>query len=102
MDDMTIQDVLEAHGDFAHGGAAESVAEDWEMYDFTPAEVEEWLKARCFEPGAADSLKLAGVSPEQARTETEIGIGGYMETIGYKFSNNDLTLGQVCEILGIE
>ena len=46
---MTICNVIERQGHFAHGGNPET-AESWAECDFEGPEVEEWLNARCFDP----------------------------------------------------
>jgi len=52
------------------------------------------LEARCFEPQAARSLAGLGVTPGQAASRTRDGGGEYVDTIGYKVANGDLTARQ--------
>jgi hypothetical protein len=47
---MTIRDVIERHGHFAHGGNPDDTAETWAESGFEAPEVDEWLLARCFDP----------------------------------------------------
>ena len=42
---MTIQDVLEHYGFWAHGGHIQRVAAEWEEEGFTALEVDAWLEA---------------------------------------------------------
>jgi len=67
--------------------------------DFGPDEVQAWLDARCFNSGDAYELKAAGVTPAQASTLTGEGLGEYVDTLGYKVSNSDLSVEEVLAIL---
>ncbi len=79
-------------GDLAdRGGAAEIAAERWTHAGFDDELTVKWLRARCFDPGAARELSELGVTPEQSAVRTRDGGGGYIETIGYKVANGDLT-----------
>jgi hypothetical protein len=60
---MLIRDVIERHGRFAHGGNLDDTAEAWAEAGFEADEVEEWLNARCFDPGVARDLAEAGLEP---------------------------------------
>ena len=64
---MTIRAVVESHGHFAHGGNPEDTAETWAESGFEAHEVDEWLKARCFDPSAARDLADAGIDPDGRR-----------------------------------
>lgn len=98
---MTIRDVIEAHGHFAHGGNPDDAAETWAAVGFEPEEVEEWLRARCFAPDAARDLADAGVTPDLAATKTEMGRGDYTDTIGFKVSDGDLEVEEARDLLGV-
>jgi hypothetical protein len=101
MDDMEV--VIRSHGDFAYGSEkVEDIAQEWRDYNFTPEEADEWLKAGCFRASDARALADIDITPKKASLDTNEGIGGYTASIGYKFSNNDLTIDQVQEILGVE
>lgn len=84
-------DTLNHYGDFALGGeSANEVAAQWERHGFTlAADVDAWLKARCFDPQAASDLWAAGVTPSQATAA--VMVGGQSVTIGYAVSNGDLS-----------
>ncbi len=98
---MTIRDVIESHGHFAHGGNPDDAAETWAESGFEAAEVEEWLRARCFNPSAAEDLADAGVTPELAATRTEMGRGDYTDTVGFKVSDGDLEVEEARDLLGV-
>ena len=96
-DDMLT--VIESHGDFAHGGDPEGTAEDWEAYDISPREADEFLDARTFEPSVAADLLEEGYGHLDAAEEVDIGSGDYSDTLGYKVSNGDLSLDDAIEYL---
>ncbi|WP_206922984.1 Arc family DNA-binding protein [Alicyclobacillus acidoterrestris] len=96
---ITMQDVVEKHGDFAHGGDVEYGVKSWERAGFTPEEADAWLEARCFEAVDARRLADAGITPEQAAQSDEE-IGGYVDTIGYKVANGDLSVERAKEAIG--
>ena len=96
---MTIRDVIESHGNFAHGGNPDDTAETWLDVGFDTHEVEEWLRARCFDPNTARDLADAGVTPEMASIKTEAGRGDYVDTIGFKVSDNDLEVDEARELV---
>jgi hypothetical protein len=97
---MTIRDVIESHGHFAHGGNPEDAAETWGEAGFDAAEVEEWLRARCFDPSAARDLTDAGVTAQMAAMRTEAGQGDYTDTVGFKVSDNDLEVEEARDLVG--
>lgn len=68
---MTIREVIERHGHFAHGGNSDDTAEAWAEAGFKADEVEEWLNARCLDPSIARDMADAGVPPADARIKTE-------------------------------
>lgn len=98
---MTIRDVIEAHGHFAHGGNPDDAAETWAESGFEAPEVEEWLNARCFNPSAARDLADAGVTPDMARMKTSAGSGDYVETVGFKVSDGDLEAEEARDLVGV-
>jgi len=98
---MTVRDVIERHGHFAHGGNPDDTAETWIESGFEAHEVEEWLSARCFDPNAARDLADAGVSPVDARMKTGAGAGDYFDTVGFKVSTGDLEVEEARDLLGV-
>ena len=42
---MTIEEVLEHYGWWAHGGEVERIAKEWREEGFTASEVDQWLEA---------------------------------------------------------
>lgn len=85
--------VITQAGEFAHGGEdPASVAQEWADEGFDADDVRAWLDARAFDASAAASMRDAGMTPDDASTPTgtDVGIGRYGDTIGYKVSNNDL------------
>jgi hypothetical protein len=95
---MMIRDVIQSHGDFAARGNPDAAAEAWAEAGFNAAEVEEWLKARCFDAGAARDLADADVTAAMAATRTEAGRGDYTDTVGFKVADGDLEVGEAREI----
>ncbi|MCK9571359.1 hypothetical protein M0R72_20590 [Candidatus Pacearchaeota archaeon] len=90
--------IIMRHGDFAYGNdAPEEVAIEWNDWDISPDEVDAWLSSRCFDPEAAHQLEDYDITPAQAGKITERGLGNYKDTIGYKVSNNDLTIEEAIE-----
>ena len=65
---------------------------------------EEYNNAGCFDEDSAELLYDIGVTPEQANIilSEEDGIGHYRATLGYKFSNDDISEDDVRRILKIE
>lgn len=85
-------EVIRRYGELAdRGGAPEAAARAWTESGFDDATTAKWLEARCFEPEAARSLAALGVTPKQAAGRTRDGSGDYIDTIGYKVANGDLT-----------
>lgn len=97
---MTIRDVIEKHGHFAHAGNPDDTAEAWAEAGFETDEVDEWLLARCFDPSAARDLADAGVTPEMARMKTNAGRGDYTDTVGFKASAGDLEAAEARDLVG--
>jgi hypothetical protein len=98
---MTIRDVIERHGHFAHGGNPDDTAETWAESGFEAPEVDEWLLARCFDPSAARDLADAGVTPEMARMKTSAGAGDYTDTVGFKVADSDLEVEEARDLVGV-
>jgi hypothetical protein len=98
---MTIRDVIERHGHFAHGGNPDDATETWAEVGFEADEVQEWLQARCFDPNSARDLCDAGVTPEMARMKTSAGAGDYTDTVGFKVSDGDLEVEEARDLVGV-
>lgn len=98
---MTVRDVIERHGYFAHRGDPDDACEAWEEAGFDAGEVDDWLNARCFDPDAAEDLDDVGITPEMAASKTGAGPGSYFDTVGYKVAVGDLELEAACELLGV-
>jgi hypothetical protein len=98
---MTMRDVIERHGHFAHAGNPDDTTEAWLEAGFEPDEVNEWLGARCFDPGSARDLADADVLPIDARIKTEAGRGDYTDTVGFKVSAGDLEVEEARDLLGV-
>jgi hypothetical protein len=96
-----IQDVLERHGHFAHGGNPERAAEAWAKSGFEAPEVDAWLFSRCFVPEAARDLADVGLTPELARAKTSTGRAGYVDTIGFKVAEGDLAIDLARALAGL-
>ncbi|MDA8337314.1 MAG: hypothetical protein M0Z41_20395 [Peptococcaceae bacterium] len=62
---------------------------------FSPAEVQRWLNARCFDAVVAKRLAVAGLTFEDAVRP----YGG--GTIGYAAANMDPGITRVLELLGL-
>jgi hypothetical protein len=90
-----IEDIMEVlgHDDFSVGSEdPRDVAEEWADEGFTAKEVWQWIHvARCWSASAAGRLRDAGVTPNEAAVLTSEGTGGYVETVGYKVANCDLS-----------
>jgi hypothetical protein len=98
---MTIRDVVERHGEFAHGGDPQSSVEAWEETGLSPAEVGEWLAARCFDPGAAEDMADAGITAEMAAMHTHAGSGDYLDTVAFKVAAGDIEVDEARQLLGV-
>ena len=96
-----IAEVLVRHGETAlRGGAAEVVAREWVEAGFDdPEEVCDWLRARCFSASGAETLEMAGFTPEQAAIRTRAGASGDEDTIGYKLTHGDLSFDEARRII---
>ncbi|MGI8802002.1 MAG: hypothetical protein ACR2KV_07490 [Solirubrobacteraceae bacterium] len=83
------------YGDFAdRGGDPAAAALAWTNSGFDDEATIKWLDARCFDPGAARDLADLDILPGQAAKRTRDGGGDYIDTIGYKVANGDLTARQ--------
>jgi hypothetical protein len=98
---MTIRDVIERHGHFAHGGDPADAAEAWAEAAFEAHEVDEWLRARCYDPSSARDLADAGVTAEMAAMKTATGAGDYVDTVGFKVSTGDIEADEARELAGV-
>ena len=97
-----IGETLRRHGDQALTvrADAEATARAWLDAGFDDAEeVDDWLRARCFDPRRAETLEAAGITPEQGALRTRAGRADYEETIACKFSRDDLTLEEARRII---
>jgi hypothetical protein len=103
VDLAAVTKVIRQYGDFAHGGAtARDVAREWIASGFDADETDDWLGSRAFDPERAAILRDNGVTADDASepTDEDFGIGGYGDTIGYKYSNGDVSLPKVLKFLG--
>lgn len=98
---MTVRGVIERHGHFAHGGDPYETMQAWIEAGFGAHEVDEWLNARCFDPGSARDLADAGVSPAEACMKTNAGRGDYTDMVGFKVSAGDLEVEEARDLLGV-
>lgn len=92
-----ITEIIQANDDGAclTGGAPiDEIVKEWDGEGLTVEEVEGYIAARVFIGQKAAPLKEAGITPEQAATRTgsDVGIGCYGDTLGYKVANGDLSL----------
>lgn len=98
---MTVREVIERHGHFAHGGNPDDTTEVWAESGFEAHEVDEWLNARCFDPSSARDLADAGIGAVDAGMKTGAGAGDYTDTIGFKVSAGDLEAEEARDLLGV-
>lgn len=83
--------------------AAESVAREWIDAGFEdPEEVEDWLRARCYNAGGAASLERAGITPQQAALRTTAGTDGSEDTLGSKLTHGTLSFDEARRIITSE
>jgi len=85
-------ELIQSFGAFAGGTdnhETARIAEEWHN-ELTVDEANAWLGARCFTPAGAMACQLVGITAEQAKTKTRLGLGDYVDTVGYKVANNDL------------
>ncbi len=85
---------IERYGELAlRAGDAAAAAKAWTEAGFDDETTAKWLEARCFDPESAQAMAEMGVTPRQAANRTRDG-GDYLDTIGYKVANGDLTARQ--------
>ncbi|MGI8904276.1 MAG: hypothetical protein ACR2IP_11615 [Solirubrobacteraceae bacterium] len=85
-------ETIKRYGELAdRGGSAEEAAKAWTEAEFNDETTSKWLEARCFDAQAARALADMSVTPKQASARTRDGEGSYIDTIGYKVANGDLT-----------
>jgi hypothetical protein len=92
--------VLHNYGAFAYGQEEdiENIAEEWEDYDFSPAEADDWLGAGCFRAADAREMVNYGIAPEDAeRHHDQENYPGV--SIGYAVANGDLTISEAKKII---
>lgn len=65
-------------------------AERWETAGFTVEETNRWLNARCYDPEAAQAIKDAGLTLNQARVHTNRGQTAEVETVGFKVARGHI------------
>ncbi len=96
--------VLERSGPQATGGrAAFVVAREWLDEGFDDAEeVEDWLRARCFDAAGARRLEDAGITPEQAAMRTTAGTDGAEDTLGSKLIRGEVSFEEARRIITSE
>jgi len=96
-----ISEVIERHGEDACAQETpEAAARQWLDAGFDdPEEIEDWLRARCFNSSAAQALESAGITPEHAAIRTTAGAGDYEETLGHKFTRGDLSIDEARRII---
>ena len=88
----TSPETIRRFGELAtRGESAEATARAWTEAGFDDESTTAWLEARCFTAEAARALADLDVKPGQARARTRDGGGGYVDTIGYKVADGQLT-----------
>ncbi len=91
---------LARYGDEATGNLTPAQAAlRWLNAGFDAEEAAEWLSARCFDPGVARSMELAGFTPEQGALLTTRGAAGHEETIAYKVARGHLSMDEARRII---
>src|ERR1039458_4209578 len=94
---MSIREVIERHGPDAHEGDPDATAQAWEEAGFNAADVDEWLRARCFDPATAEDLADAGITPQMAMMKTQAGSANYVDTVAFKVAIRDLEVDEASE-----
>ncbi len=83
---------IRQYGEFADRGEDPAVAAAaWTKAGFDDATTTAWLDARCFDAAAARALAVLDVTPHQATKRTRDGRRDYIDTIGFKVANGDMT-----------
>jgi len=86
---------IEKYGALAdRGGDPQVAARAWTAAGFDDETTAKWLDARCFDAVCARDLAELDILPGQAAKRTRDGRGDYVDTIGYKVANGDLTARQ--------
>jgi hypothetical protein len=92
---QTTAETIRRYGELAdRGGDPGDAARAWTSAGFDDEDTATWLDARCFSAPAARALADLDVSPRQASKRTRDGAGDYIDTIGYKVANGDLSARQ--------
>jgi len=94
---QSIQEIINAHGDFAHDGDPEGVTRKWEKYFQNPQEVDAWLRSGCYKPICAYQLKKRGFTPEEA--SMLVIFNSVMDTIGFHVSSKVMDYEEAEELL---
>jgi hypothetical protein len=91
--------VLRNHGVFAYGQESdiESIADDWEDYDFIPETADAWLSAGCFRAVDAYRMVQVFITPEDAKKEYDHERAPGI-SIGYALANGDISLAEAKRI----
>ena len=91
----TSAETINKYGEMAdRGDSADAAAQAWMDAGFDDEMTARWLAVRCFDPQAARALADLGLNPEQASVRTRDGGGDYVDTVGHKVANGDLTARQ--------
>ncbi len=101
---LAIAAAIERSGPRATAGRASAeVAREWLDAGFDDAEeVEDWLRAQCFDAAGARRLEDAGITPEQAATRTTAGADGAEDTLGSKLIRGELSFEEARRIITSE
>ena len=84
-------ETIRRQGELAeHIGDPDAAAQAWTEAGFDNEMTARWFAVRCFDPEAARGLADLGIAPEQAAARTRDG-GDYIDTIGFKVANGELT-----------
>jgi hypothetical protein len=94
---QTIQEIINAHGDFSHDGDPEGVTREWEKYFQNPQEVDAWLRSRCYKPICAHQFKQRGITPEEA--SIVVIFNSVLDTIGFHVSSKVMDYEEAEELL---
>lgn len=94
----SIESVIKAAGDFAHGGDLEASVREWEAAGFSADTAEEWVAAECFCARSARRLADAGLTPDDASAPAPQSVGYEGASIGYAVSNGDLSVAEACVV----
>lgn len=84
-----IESVIDAAGEWAHGGDIAGTAGEWARYGMDPDEIGAWLGAQVWQPWAAVALRDQDMTPEQASLVIVDEVPGC--SLGCRTSNGDLS-----------